>query len=74
MADETPQPDKMHTGTATILAGATVKVLTPFVIALGQWLSTHTGVVFPPGYGADLMQWALVAIPGVVAYWHARTV
>lgn len=72
MADEQPKPNVMATGTATVLTGGAVKVLTPFAIALGAWLSKHTGVVFPDGYGTDLMSWALVAIPAAVAYWHAR--
>ena len=71
MADET-KPNLMATATAAGAAGITFKVLAPLVVALGTWLSTHTYIVFPEGYGTDLKEWALVAVPVIVAWWHSR--
>lgn len=72
MAEEPTKPNLMATATASAAAGLTFKVLAPLFVAMGGWLSTHSGVVFPEGYGTDLKEWALVAVPVVTAWWHSR--
>lgn len=71
MADES-RPNIMATATASAAAGLTFKVLAPIFVAIGLWLSKHTGIVFPEGYGTDLKEWALVAVPVLATWWHSR--
>lgn len=71
MADET-KTNLMATATAAGAAGITFKVLAPLFVAIGVWLTKHTYIVFPEGYGTDLKEWALVAVPVIATWWHSR--
>jgi len=75
MAEETPVPvpvPRFNTATLVLVIGYIFAILDPFLVAFGQYLQSHSAVVFTDSYMGILKQSVEgLAIAGFT-YWHAR--
>ena len=63
-------PNRYNTSTVVGGTALAMALLDPFITALGGWISTHSSVVFPPGYPALLQRCVEAAIVTWAAHYH----